>query len=129
MSVKIITRDLPQQTTSHVAPAMWHPYKVSPDERLRRWARNSFQHFKKLSQDSTSGVLATTILEYYATPALEPWYVDAVDSFRRLQANDLPDEYVDGFATESFVIDTSVYLNFLFAKFINNGGAVQQRNL
>ena len=129
MSVRIISRDLPAKSTSAVAPAMWHPYKVTPDERMRRWAYDSFQRFKELSGNSASGVIPTTILEYYATPVLEPWYVDAIDSFRRLERSELPEEYVDGFATESFVIDSSVYLNYLLKMFTDNGGAIEQRSV
>lgn len=129
MKVRIIAKELPPHTTSNIAPAMWHPYKVEPDERLRRWAHLSFAAFKQLAQQPHSGVSPATILEYYGSPALEPWYADAVDNFHRLEKSELPDGYCDGFSTESFVIDSKRYLSYLVEKFVAAGGMIEQRTV
>ncbi|MBL7998455.1 MAG: FAD-dependent oxidoreductase [Candidatus Kapabacteria bacterium] len=128
-SVRIIADTPTQSTTSMIAPAMWHPYKVSPDERMREWAHSSFAAYKELAENPATGVTKNEIREYYGTPALEPWYASAFDVFRRLDADELPEGYADGFSMESFVIDTTVYMQWLETSLINDGVSFERRTL
>ena len=54
--VRIITRDLPEQTTSSVAAAIWYPYKAYPVERVLAWGRHSFQTYQSLLQIPEAGI-------------------------------------------------------------------------
>lgn len=135
--VTIITESMPIATTSAVAPAMWHPYKVEPTETLRRWAVRSYQYFKLLSENPLSGVIPTTIYEYYSGEAVEPWYAFAVDGLRRLSKDEINqrvgdnavDDYQSGFEMKSFVIDSSVYLGFLLSEVHKRGIEIQIRKV
>jgi D-amino-acid oxidase len=133
----IITESMPVGTTSAVAPAMWHPYKVEPNETLRRWALRSYQYFKLLSENPQSGVIPTTIYEYYSGDAVEPWYAFAVDGLRKLSDDEINNrvgkqalnDYKSGFEMKSFVIDSSVYLSFLLNQVISRGIEIQVRKV
>ena len=46
----------PGQTTSAVAAAMWFPYDAEPAERVIPWALESYDVFRALSRDSSTGV-------------------------------------------------------------------------
>ena len=56
--VDVLARDLPLETTSVVAAALWYPYKALPQERVAGWASTSYAVFAGLAAaaDSTAGV-------------------------------------------------------------------------
>ncbi len=128
-AVRIIARESTPSTTSDVAPAMWHPYKVNPDERLRRWAAETYRTFQQIKSDAQSGVVPTMIYEYYGSSAELPWYADAVPQMRRLAVDEIPAGYGDGFETPSFVIDTKLYMPWLMKNFLAAGGRYEERRV
>ena len=54
--VDVVARDLPLETTSSVAAAVWSPYS-HPQEHVVRWARAAYDAFAALCDDETSGVV------------------------------------------------------------------------
>src|SRR4051794_22320587 len=46
----------PEQTTSAVAAAMWFPYDAEPADRVIPWALETYEIFRALSRDHTTGV-------------------------------------------------------------------------
>jgi D-amino-acid oxidase len=126
--VTIWARDLPPNTTSNQAAAVWFPYLAQPMERVGPWAKRSFDIFKRdLVPDAASGCALTTVHDLYDHAVETPWWAAAVDGYERLKAADLPAGYVDGFAVESVVIDTSVYMDYLVAWFKRAGGLIVQK--
>ncbi len=126
-SVTIWARDLPPQTTSNVAAAVWLPFKAFPIERVTAWGKTTFQRFKMLQAERESGVFMADVLDLKTDPSSDPWWVSAVESFRHVGQDELPPGYADGFAFEAPVIDTRVYLDYLLHSFQSRGGQVYQR--
>lgn len=125
--VTIWARDLPPNTTSNIAAAVWYPYKAYPIERVAAWGATSYQKFHALSADPATGVVLRETVEALQDPASDPWWVGAVQGFRHATASELPAGYRDGYAFPSPVIDTGVYLDYLVATFQARGGQIVQR--
>ena len=43
--VDVVARDLPLETTSAVASALWYPYRALPQDRVTAWSRTSYAVF------------------------------------------------------------------------------------
>lgn len=125
--VTVWARDLPPQTTSNVAAAVWLPFKAFPVERVTAWGKTTFQRFKALQAEPESGVFMANVLDLKKEPSADPWWVAAVEDFRHASQDELPPGYVDGFAFEAPVIDTRVYLDYLLHIFRARGGQIYQR--
>src|SRR4051794_28915786 len=55
----VVARDLPLETTSAVAPALWHPRVPGPGDdpdRVQRWAAESYVELEKLTSVDSAGV-------------------------------------------------------------------------
>jgi D-amino-acid oxidase len=128
--VAIWARDLPPNTTSNQAAAVWFPYLAQPMQRVGPWAKRSFEVFKRdLVPDAASGCATTMVHDLYDHAVDVPWWASAVDGYARLKPQDLPAGYVDGFEVESIVIDTSVYMDYLVAWFRRIGGQIVQKEV
>ena len=126
-SVTIWARELPPQTTSNVAAAVWLPFNAFPAEHVTAWGKTTFQRFKTLQAEQESGIFMTDVLDLKTEPSADPWWVSAVESFQHASQDELPSGYVDGFVFQAPVIDTHVYLNYLLYRFQACGGQVYQR--
>ena len=47
--VEVLARDLPLETTSVVAAALWYPYLALPQDRVTAWAEKSYAAFAALA--------------------------------------------------------------------------------
>ncbi len=126
-SVTIWARELPPQTTSNIAAAVWLPFKAFPVERVTAWGKTTFQHLKTLRTERESGVFMTDVLDLKTEHSPDPWWVSAVESFRHANHDELPSSYADGFVFQAPVIDTGIYLDYLLHRFQACGGQIYQR--
>jgi D-amino-acid oxidase len=120
--VDVLGRDLPQETTSAVAAALWYPYLAAPQDRVTAWAARSYDVFTDLASDQSTGVRMLPGTEVFREHAADPWWRDAVPSLRRLSADGLPAGYVDGWAFPAPVVEMPVYLDWLVARLADLGG-------
>ena len=126
--VDVVARDLPRETTSAVAAAIWYPYRALPQDRVTAWAARSYGAFSDLAEsDPDSGVRLTPGTEVFRTPQPEPWWRSAVPSLDRVV--DLPDGYADGWSFTAPVVDMSVYLGWLAKRVDELGGTLTRLNL
>jgi len=128
-SVTIWAKELPPQTTSNIAAAIWFPYKAYPLDRVTAWGKISFETFKRLQAVEGSGILMTNIFEFKPVHSPDPWWVSAVDGFRHVSTEELPDGYADGYAFQGPVIDTSIFPSYLLHTFQAHGGQIVQRTI
>jgi D-amino-acid oxidase len=128
--VTIWAKDLPPNTTSNQAAALWFPYLCQPKERVDPWAKYSLSFFKEhLLSDSASGCSLIRVCDVYDQPVETPWWADAVENYKRIERADLPPGYTDGFETESIVIDTTVYMDYLIRWFGKLGGELKKKEI
>ncbi len=125
--VDVIARDLPLETTSAVAPALWYPYRSLPQERVMEWAGASYAEFMALADEPATGVSMRTGTELFTTAQRAPWWADAVPGLDR--ETSLPDGYVDGWTFVAPVIEMPVYLAWLAGRIADLGGTLTRMNL
>jgi len=63
MDVHILTREMPGETTSAVAGAIWHALSTVGDRRMARWAEQTGERFRQLTEDPASGVAPLPLQE------------------------------------------------------------------
>ncbi len=123
--VDVVGRDLPQDTTSAVAAALWYPYLAAPQDRVGAWAAGSYAVFAELAADPATGVRVLPGTEVFRAPTPDPWWRDAVPSLRRTTpAEGLPAGYADGWTFRAPVIEMPIYLDWLVARLTDLGGTV-----
>ncbi len=126
--VDVVARDLPLETTSVVAAALWYPYRALPQHRVTAWAAHTYEVFAQLAgTEPAAGVRMLAGSEVMATPTADPWWRSAVPTLAR--ASNLPAGYVDGWSFEAPVIAMPVYLGWLRSRVLDLGGTVTRLNL
>lgn len=125
--VDVLARDLPLETTSSVAAAIWYPYRALPQDRVTSWAGAAYAEFVGLSGEPDSGVRMVTGTEVFTERRPDPWWRTAVPSLDRETA--LPPGYVDGWTFTTPVIEMPRYLRWLHARVETLGGTITRMNL
>ena len=125
--VDVLARDLPLETTSAVAAAIWYPYRALPQDRVTAWSGASYAEFVGLAGESDTGVRMVTGTEVFTDRQPDPWWRAAVPSLDRETA--LPDGYADGWTFVTPVVEMPVYLRWLQARVEELGGTVTRMNL
>ncbi len=126
--VDVVARDLPQETTSVVAAALWYPYRALPQGRVSHWAQRSYDVFDRLAEDAPgSGVRMREGTEVLRTPSPDPWWIDAVPDLTRRTS--LPAGYADGWSFLAPVVTMPTYLRWLVERVEALGGSLTRLNL
>ncbi len=121
--VDVVARDLPLETTSSVAAALWYPYRAYPFERVTRWAQASYDELVAIAARSPkAGVSLVPGTEVLRQTTADPWWRDAVPRLDRVSA--LPEGYRDGWSFTAPVIEMPVYLPWLRQRLEARGGTV-----
>lgn len=125
--VDVVARDLPLETTSAVAGALWYPYRALPQDRVTHWAGASYVEFMSLAGDPATGVSMVTGSEVFRSRQADPWWKAAVPGLDRETA--LPEGYVDGFTFVTPIVETPIYLRWLADRVESMGGTITRLNL
>jgi D-amino-acid oxidase len=125
--VDVLARDLPLETTSAVAAAIWYPYRALPQDRVTAWSGASYAEFVGLAGEKDTGVRMVTGTEVFTERQADPWWRAAVPSLDRETA--LPAGYVDGWTFVTPLAEMPVYLRWLWARVEELGGTVTRMNL
>ncbi len=122
--VAVIARDLPLETTSAVAAALWYPYRADPPDLVLGWALQSFLTYAADAADAESGVRLVDGLELRRT-AGQPWFIQALpDTAGFSHFIGVPDGYFDGWQMRLPVIEPAIYLSQLVARLEALGGSI-----
>ncbi|MDQ7024211.1 MAG: FAD-dependent oxidoreductase [Anaerolineae bacterium] len=124
--ITIISRDLPAETTSSAAGAVWYGYGTG---KVRQWAQVSLQRFTQLIPVADSGVVEIRLREVSPSPLQVPWFKDELPFCERMPQADLPQGYADGYIMDVPLVEPPPYLQYLKTQFEQNGGRIVQRNL
>ena len=108
--VDVLARDLPLETTSVVAAALWYPYKALPQERVTGWSATSYDAFADLAkQDAGVRMLTGTEVLPRRTRGPVVGRRRARPGARRVRRT----AYADAWTFTAPVIDMPVYLRWL----------------
>lgn len=126
--VEVLARELPLETTSSVAAALWYPYLALPRDRVTAWSAATYTRFLRLAEtEPAAGVRIRRGTEVLTGPRPDPWWISAVPRFERLAHP--PAGYRDGWSFEAPVIDMNAYLPWLVSRLESLGGTVTRRSL
>ena len=128
--VTIWAKDVPPNTTSDVAAALWYPYLCNPRDKAITWSKHTHDFLNAHALgDSRSGCIMRSFTELFETQVDEPWWAPAVDSYRRPSPEELPAGYVDGYQTDVVLMDSELYMQWLLHWFLELGGTVELKVL
>jgi D-amino-acid oxidase len=126
--VNLLARELPLETTSAAAAALWYPYRARPFDRVLGWSEHTLAVFNRLAEDEPdSGVQLREGTELLRERAEDPWWAAAVPGLRRL--DHVPAPFRDGWSFVSPVIEMPVYLPWLQTRLEAAGGTVTRMAL
>jgi D-amino-acid oxidase len=125
--VDVVARDLPRETTSAVAAAIWYPYHALPQERVTAWAARSYPVFEALARESETGVRMVAGTEVLRVPEPDPWWASAVPSLDH--ETSLPEGYAAGWTFVTPLIEMPVYLEWLSRRIVELGGTLTRLNV
>ena len=143
----IFAKDIGQQTTSSVAAAVWFPYHVEPAERVIPLALETYQVLLDVARFPESGVSIIESRQFLRTGEIEipDWAIPlgasvipsevggegAVfkvfprDPSTPLRSGQDDDWFASGFSLRVPLMDTTIYLDYLAARFRKAGGEIQ----
>jgi D-amino-acid oxidase len=124
--VDILARDLPLETTSSVAAAIWYPYLALPQDRVTAWGRTSYDEFARLAAVEGSGVVMRHGTELLHDRTPDPWWIDAVPALDRVEP---PPPYGDAWSFVTPVIEMPRYLAWLSARVGEAGGTITRMGM
>lgn len=125
--VDVLARDLPLETTSVVAAALWYPYRALPQDRVTAWAAVSYDEFVELAGDPRTGVAMRHGTELFTQRQPDPWWAAAVPELRRVARPAGP--YRDGWSFVAPVVEMPVYLGWLRDVVHERGGSITRMAL
>ncbi len=125
--VDVVARDLPLETTSAVAAALWYPHRAFPFERVTAWSHTSYVELERLSGVEGTGVAMVPGTEVLRARSGDPWWRDAVPALTRVLEPARP--YVDGWSFVAPVLEMPVYLRWLLGRVESMGGTVTRMAL
>lgn len=123
--VAVFARDLPLETTSAVAGAMWHPF-LSAGDRVAGWARSSYDELVRLAGSEPSVQLRPG-KEYFRDPTPAPAWGDGLPDLQRVGS--LPPGYRDGWSFTTPIVETPLYLRYLVKRLEAAGGTLNRAAL
>ena len=122
----IFAKDIGQQTTSSVAAAVWFPYHVEPAERVIPLALETYQVLLDLARFPESGVSIIESRQFLRTGEIEipDWAVPLGASVIPSEVEGSPELFKSGFSLPVPLMDTTIYLDYLAARFLKAGGEI-----
>ena len=138
--VVIIARHYPSdRDINYASPWAGAHYRPSPDidsvGRLEAdLARTTFEEFKKIAEDISSGVKLLVGIEYFEQPSkpyldLKGHRYSDIDGFRVLDSSELPNNVKHGTAYNTYSLNPPIYLAWLERKLVLAGVKLIRYNL
>lgn len=124
--VAVLARDLPLETTSVVAAAIWYPYLSAPVDRVAAWSRVSYEEYAKLAENEPSVQLRHG-QEFLTATSPDPAWSDVLSDLRRVGSP--PRGFKDGWSFTVPIIEMPIYLPYLVKRLEAAGGTVTRAAL
>ena len=131
----ILADEIGLQTTSGAAGAIWFPYDVEPFAAALVWALESYKIYQQLGHGRNTGVSMIELRTFCrnGTIPIPPWTSKLATSVTNIPATShlvrqtdgkavSPTIFSSGFSMSVPLIDTTIYLDYLVARFRAAGG-------
>lgn len=126
LRVDVIARDLPLETTSSVAAALWYPYLAGPRDKVTAWARTTYDELGRLAGTGADGVTLRRGTELLREHQPDPWWAAAVPGLQRVETHA---PYRDGWSFLTPVVEMTAYLPWLADRVRDGGGTITRMAL
>ena len=124
----VLARDLPAETTSAVAAALWYPYRALPQDKVTAWSARSYAAFVELAQEAGTGVRVRQGTELLGAGAPEqPWWRPAVPALDTV--TDPAPGFLRGWRLALPIAEMDTYLTYLVGRLERAGGTVTRSRL
>ena len=132
----IFAKEIGQQTTSSVAAAVWFPYHVEPAERVIPLALETYQVLLDLARFPESGVSIIESRQFLRHGEIEipDWAIplgasviptpSVMSSGVETSLDTNSSVFKSGFSLRTPLMDTTIYLDYLAARFRKAGGEI-----
>lgn len=124
--VDVLARDLPLETTSSVAAALWYPHLALPQDKVTAWGTAAYVEFARQVAEGVDGVVMRRGTELLPRRTPDPSWIDAVPTLERVEPRP---PYVDGWSFVTPVIDMPRYLAWLSEQVLDAGGTITRMAL
>lgn len=129
-SVRVVAKDLPHDTTSVVAGALWGPSFQEPMAKTMAWTNRSLPEFTALAEDPATGVRMARSFTVSTMPAGDPPpQARSIPELRACDPAELPAGFASGFHAVMPLADMPRYLDHLTARLAAAGVPVEQRTV
>ena len=134
----IFAKETGQQTTSAAAAAIWFPYDAEPAERVIPWALETYKTLVELSNNSRNGVFIIELHQFSRAGDIQipDWAIPlgaqpVIPNFPFVMSTEVETSlavnssfFRSGFSLRVPLTDTTIYLDYLAARFLKAGGAI-----
>lgn len=127
--VEIWARELPEETTSAVAGAIWYPFLAEPRDRVRSWSAATFAELQSLAERPETGVHMREVVEVFDDADPDLWWADAVPSATLLRGADVPHGHAAAVRANVPVCDVPHHLRWLRDELDHRGVEVVRRTV
>jgi D-amino-acid oxidase len=120
----IFAKEMGRQTTSGAAAAVWFPYHVEPAERVIPLALETYQVLLDLARFPESGISIIESRQFLRTGEIEipEWAIPLGASVIPSEVEGSLESFNSGFSLRVPLMDTTIYLDYLAARFRKGGG-------
>jgi D-amino-acid oxidase len=128
--VEVWTADLPEDTTSAVAAAVWYPTRIEGRPEVLAWGERTFAAFARQAHEGVPGVVMRPSRMLHRTPVgADPWWAPAVGDLRWLTPDEVAPPFVGGWWFTAPTVEMPRYLPWLVARFTEAGGTLRRRRV
>src|SRR6266542_5671827 len=134
----IISKENKQQTTSGAAAEIWFPSDAEPAERVIPWALKTYKTLVELSNNSRTGVSIIELHQFSRAGEIQipDWAIPlgaqpVIPNFPFVMSSEVETSlavnscfFRSGFSMRVPLTDTTIYLDYLAARFLKAGGAI-----
>src|ERR1044072_6371837 len=119
----IFDKEIGQQTTSGAAAALWFPYDVEPADKVIPWALETRRVLIDLARNPDTGVSMIELRQFSRTGEIKipDW---AIPLGASAIAIGIWPVFQSAFSLRVPLMDTTIYLNYLTARFLKAGGEI-----
>ena len=121
----ILAEETGSRITSAAAGAMWFPYDAEPLEAVIAWSLETYSILRDLSRTPGCGISMIELRQFRRICEIEipPWAISL--GAKRLPPASIPHCFTSGFTLDVPLTDTTIYLDYLAARFHRAGGTIQ----
>ncbi len=129
-NVQILASELPKDSTSCNAGAIWGPYLVDADDRILPWSEQTRLVLVELAKEpERTGVHIVLGHEAVRADLYPPEWATLLAGYRESRADELPPGFRRGWWYSAPIVRMPVYLDYLTARLAEAGVAVHQGEL